>query len=112
MVKRKKVFWSDKAKASLKYHYDFIKKDSIEAARKVKKEIILASKSLNQNPEMYQLDEYYPNNPGNIRRYFRWSYRIVFQVNEETVDVLNVIHTSQEPTTKIIPIAGASSYLY
>ncbi|WP_420319309.1 type II toxin-antitoxin system RelE/ParE family toxin [Ekhidna sp.] len=57
------------------------------------------SKSLNLNPEKYQLDEYYSNNPGNIRRYFRWSYRIVYQVNEKTIDILNVIHTSQEPNT-------------
>ena len=98
MVK-KKVIWSDRAKRSLKYHHDYIKKDSIIAAKKVSKEIIQASKSLNLNPEKYQLDEYYPNNPGNIRRYFRWSYRIVYQVNEKTIDILNVIHTSQEPTT-------------
>ncbi|NVJ46902.1 MAG: type II toxin-antitoxin system RelE/ParE family toxin, partial [Cytophagia bacterium] len=34
---------------------------------------------------------------GNIRRLFRWSYRIVYQVNETTINILNVIHTSQEP---------------
>ncbi|WP_425391685.1 type II toxin-antitoxin system RelE/ParE family toxin [Ekhidna sp.] len=96
---KKKVIWSDRAKESLKYHHDFIKQDSVAAARQVRKEIIQASKSLNLNPEKYQLDEYYLNNPGNIRRYFRWSYRIVYQVNEKTIDILNVIHTSQEPNT-------------
>lgn len=96
---KKKVIWSDRAKQSLKFHHDFIKKDSAAAAKKVRKEIIQASKSLNLNPEKHQVDEYFPNNPGNVRRYFRWSYRIVYEVNEKSIDILNIIHTSQEPTT-------------
>ena len=97
MVKKKKVIWSDRAKESLKEHYDHIKQDSVPAAKKVNAEIINASKELSPYPEKYQLDEYYPNNPGNIRRLFRWSYRIVYQINEKTIDILNVLHTSQEP---------------
>ena len=96
-MKKKKVVWSDEAKASLKEHYDHIKQDSIPAAKRVKSEIIKASKKLNIYPEQYQIDEYYPNNPGNIRRFFRWSYRIIYEINESTIDILNVIHTSQEP---------------
>ena len=92
------MVWSDKAKSSLKEHYDYIKRDSLSAAQRVKLEIINASKTLSSNSERYQLDEYHPHNPGNIRRFFRWSYRIVYQVNKQTVDILNVIHTSQEPT--------------
>ena len=96
-MKKKKVIWSDKSKESLKVHYDQIKEDSVPAAKKVKSEIIRVSKSLNTFPEKYQLDEYYPNNPGNIRRFFKWSYRIIYQVNVKTIDILNVLHTSQEP---------------
>ena len=99
-MKKRQVIWSDRAKSSLKEHYDYIKKDSVSAAKKVKSELINASKTLSSNPEKYQVDEYYPNNPGNIRRFFRWSYRIVYQVNEQTIDILNVLHTSQEPTRK------------
>lgn len=93
----KKVIWSDKGKTSLKTHFELIKKDSEQAAKRVKSEIINASKTLSAHPEKYQLDEYYPNNPGNIRRFFRWSYRIVYQINDKTIDILNVLHTSQEP---------------
>lgn len=99
-MKKKKVIWSDRAQESLKRHYDHIKEDSIPAAKKVKSEIIRSSKKLNSNPEKFQVDEYYPNNPGNIRRYFRWSYRIVYEINEKTIDILNVLHTSQEPNHK------------
>jgi len=96
-VSKKKVIWSEKAKRSLKMHYDRIKADSVQAADRVKFEIITASKKLDVHSERHQLDEYYPNNPGNIRRFFRWSYRIVYQVNESSIDILNVLHTSQEP---------------
>jgi len=97
LKKIRKVVWSDKAKLSLKEHYDHIKKDSVVAANRVKIEIIEATKQLNPFPEKHQLDEYYPNNPGNIRRFFRWSYRIVYEANEDSIDILNVLHTSQEP---------------
>ena len=100
MKPKKKVIWSPKAIESLKWHYEYIAKDSVSAARKVKQEIIDATKELNKFPEKFTVDEYYPNNPGNIRRFFRWSYRIIYEVNDKTIDILNVIHTSQEPTQK------------
>jgi plasmid stabilization system protein ParE len=97
LQKYKRVIWSDKAKIQLKDHYDWIKLDSKIAADNVRREIIRSTKDLALGPDKYQLDEYYPNNPGNIRRFFRWSYRIIFQVQEDHIAILNVIHTSQEP---------------
>lgn len=85
--KIRKVVWSQKAINSLKEHYDYIKKDSIVAARKVKAEILLASKNLKINPERYQIDEYYPNNNGNIRRLFRWNFRIIFEITDHQVSI-------------------------
>jgi plasmid stabilization system protein ParE len=99
-MKLRKVIWSERAKQSLKAHFDKIKKDSPKAANKIKNEIIEASRHLNVFPEKFQLDEFYPKNPGNIRRFFKWSYRIVYQINENSIDILNVIHTSQEPIQK------------
>jgi plasmid stabilization system protein ParE len=99
-VKNRKVIWSEKAKSSLKKHCDHIKKDSKTAAKIVRKELINASKTLNNHPEKYQVDEFYPSNSGNIRRFFRWSYRIIYQINENTIDILNVLHASQEPSEK------------
>lgn len=98
MVKKhREVIWSKKAIDSLKDHYGRIAEDSISAAKKVRAEILRAVQEIPPYADKYQLDEYYPNNPGNIRRFFRWSYRIIYQVNESTIDILNVIHTSQEP---------------
>lgn len=92
-----KVEWTQRAITSLDYFYSIIANNSPTSAKKVKQEIVLTSKKLANNPYLYQLDEYYPDNPGNIRRYFRWSYRIVYQVLKEKVVVLEVYHSATNP---------------
>lgn len=98
MKKLRKVIWSERALYALKDHHDRIALDSISAAKEVTNEILKAASQIPPYAEKYQIDEYYPNNPGNIRRLFRWNFRIVYQVNEKTIDILNVLHTSQEPS--------------
>jgi plasmid stabilization system protein ParE len=72
----------------------------LPAAIKVKNEIISATKLLKDYPKKFQLDEFYPDNPGNIRRFYKWSYRIVYEIKEYSIDILNIIHTSKEPSSK------------
>jgi len=95
----KKVEWTERANNSLNYYCEKIAEDSVSNSKKVRKEIILTSKKLSKNPELFQIDEYYPDNPGNIRRYYKWSYRVVYQVKDEKVIILNVYHTSTDPIT-------------
>lgn len=97
----KKVEWTTRAKYSLDHYCSIIEEHSALNSRKVRKEIVLTSKKLSKNPYLYQLDEYYPDNPGNIRRFFRWNYRIVYQVKEEKVVILEVYHTSISPDQKV-----------
>ena len=94
----KKVEWTIKAKASLDQYCAIIEENSSVNAKKVRREIVLTSKDLSKNPYLYQIDEYYPDNPGNIRRFFKWSYKIVYQVKEEKVIILEVYHTSRNPS--------------
>jgi len=60
---KKKVEWTEKAIESLNEYIDIIKEDSPDAAKKVKKEIVLSAKKLSSNYNIYQIDEYYPSNP-------------------------------------------------
>lgn len=94
--KRLKLIWSTKAEQSLERIYQHIKEKSPSAAIRVKSEIFKTTRNLSSFPEKYQLDEYYSNNPGNIRRFFRWTYRIIYEINEETIDILNVIHAGKD----------------
>lgn len=93
----RKVEWTRMASASLDYYCDRIAEDSLSGAKKVRKEIVLTAKTLSKNPELYQLDEYYPDNRGDIRRFFRWGYRVVYQVRKDKVVILNIYHTSRHP---------------
>ena len=93
-MKRKSVVWTEKAIESLDFFCEYIKKDSPAAAKRVKREIIFTAKGLAVNAEMYQLDEFFNDTSLNIRRFFRWSYRVVYQVYEKEVVILEVFHTS------------------
>ncbi len=102
MVENKKlsVNWTTKAAQSLENHCQRIKEESPQSADRVRKEIFKATNALPAHPRKYQVDEYYPKELGEIRRFFKWSYRIVYEIKENTIDILNVIHTSQEPFTE------------
>ena len=98
--KKLKVNWTTKAAQSLENHYQRIKEESPQSAVKVRKEIFKATNELSTHPRKYQVDEYYPKESEEIRRFFKWSYRIIYEVQENTIDILDVIHTSQEPFTE------------
>lgn len=92
-----KIEWTEKAVRSLNAYIDYIRKNSPDAAIKVKREILLTTKKLPENPNIYQLDEYYPGNSGNIRRFFRWNYRFVYMVEKKRIVILNIYHTRKKP---------------
>ena len=73
-----KVEWTDAAKSSLDYYCSVIAVESTKNARKVRKVILSTTKMLEDYPRMYQKDEYYSDDTKDIRRFFCWSYRIVY----------------------------------
>ncbi len=99
MVKRHyKVVWEDAAKASLRRACNYIKKrESQEQAAKVRTEIRELAKSLGFMPHKYTRDPFMEKETGDIRYKVIWSYRLVYEVTEEYVIILDVIHTSRNP---------------
>jgi plasmid stabilization system protein ParE len=67
--------------------------DSPTAAKRVKREIVLTAGKLSTHPEIFQVDEIMGDPDLNIRRFFRWNYRVIYQVLEKEVVILNVFHT-------------------
>lgn len=92
-MKSRRVVWTLKAVNSLNEFCDFIAKDSETAWQKVRNEIIRTAGSLSTNPEVYQVDEHYNGRSQNIRRFFRWSYKVVYQILDKEIVILDVFHT-------------------
>lgn len=100
MVGKKKlpIRWDRLAKDNLDNIYSYISRDSVMAARMVKKELIKLAHSLNDFPENFSVEEYLSDEPENFRSVSKWSYKIIYEVTEEYVLILDVFHTSQHPT--------------
>ena len=98
MVKIKlPVLWSDSAKFQLRNIYDYIKVDSISAAKKVKKNILVSTRQLSEFPFLYEKDSLKDNNDGEYRAYTVYNYRITYKITQENIQILRVRHTSLEP---------------
>ena len=98
MIKTYRVIISNRAKESLKTIVDYIKKDSPSAAEKVRKALIKEAKSLKVHPGRYSKEEQLIDKPGNYRSLVKWHYKIVYKVEEKEVQILNIFHTSRNPT--------------
>ena len=93
-MKGRSIVWTEKANSSLDFICEYISKESRPAARKVRAEVMKAAGQLSKTPEMYQVDEYLTDLSPTVRRFFRWSYRIVYQVYEKEIVILAIFHTS------------------
>ncbi len=100
MVKKKKlpIRWDRLAKENLDAIYDYIAKDSIPAARRVKKTLVTLAHSLNDFPEKFSKEEYLIDEPEDYRSVSKWSYKIIYEVTDECIIIADVFHTSQHPS--------------
>ncbi len=69
MVGKKKlpIRWDRLAKDNLDDIYAYLAEDSVEAAKKVKKELVKLAHSLNDFPEKFSIEEYLADEPENFR---------------------------------------------
>ena len=100
MVKRKlKVIWDDEAKKSLRNIYNYIKgRESVEVAKRVRNEIFSRAKSLHDFPEKFEREHNLEDEPGNYRNKVIWSYKIIYEVTEESIYILDIFHTNRDPS--------------
>lgn len=97
MKKTRTVVWTPTARKAFKEHIAFIKQISPSAAARVRKEILSTVRLLANDAEIFQLDEYRQDLNSNIRRFFRWHFKVVFEVDADRVVILKVLHTSMDP---------------
>jgi len=94
------VIWSEPAKADLRSIHDFIAHDSRHYAKTVTQDIVEKTDVLNELPrigrkvpELGQED---------IREISLYSYRILYEIKEQDVFVLGVIHKRRDLRPKMI----------
>ena len=97
VTKKYKVSWHRNAKHSLRLIYNYIKKGSVSSARKVKAAILQETRKLNTSPERYSKEYFMKEESGNFRYIPIWSYKIIYEVTETKVIILEIFHTSRSP---------------
>jgi plasmid stabilization system protein ParE len=100
LVRKKKlpIHWDRLAKNNLDDIYNYIAEDSVMAARKVKKELVKLAHRLNDFPKKFSVEEYLADEPENYRSVSKWNYKIIYEITEEYIIIVDVFHTSQHPS--------------
>lgn len=92
------IRWDRLARESLNDIYNYICQDSPQNAKKVKRELIKLVGSLNDFPEKYSKEDFLVKEPENYRSLNKWSYKIIYEVTEEAIIIVDIFHTSQLPS--------------
>lgn len=88
------VIWTDPAKLDLRDIHDYIARDSKYYAQKVSQDIVDKSAKLNLFPEIGRIVPEIDD--PNIREVFIYSYRLIYEVLSNGVQVLALIHGKRD----------------
>ncbi|HTB31325.1 MAG TPA: type II toxin-antitoxin system RelE/ParE family toxin [Bacteroidia bacterium] len=98
MVKQPRIItWDEDAKLYFKAAIKFIKKESAQGAKKVRLEILDTIDLLPENPFLFEEDRFKLNNDSTYRAFVVYHYRITYKINRDSIQILRIRHTSQEP---------------
>lgn len=96
MVTKYSLYWTPEARRDLKPIFDYITKiESKERALYVIAGIRAKAKEILNFPTKHAHELYVNRN--NIRFAVKWSYKIVFEINGNTIRILSIFHTAQNP---------------
>jgi plasmid stabilization system protein ParE len=96
MVNKYSVYWTTEAKSDLKSIFEYI--SSVESRKRalyVVTDIRKKAKETAGFPTKHAKEPYI--NKDNVRYALKWSYKIVFEIKENTVRILKIFHTAQNP---------------
>lgn len=94
------VRWSKPARLDLKQIYDYIARDSKFYAKKVSLEIVAKSEELNSFPEIGRIVPEIGD--PNVREIFIYSYRLIYEILPNKVDILALIHSKRNFLRELI----------
>jgi toxin ParE1/3/4 len=90
------VIWTAPAKLDLKNIHDYIARDSKYYAQKVSYDIVDKSEKLKHAPKIGRIVP--ETNDQNIREVFVYSYRLIYEVLPNGIQVLALIHSKRDFT--------------
>ena len=90
---RYKIIWSECAVNNLREIHNFISIDSVIQADKVIGEILSCVEPLSDFPNMGVVVKEFPQYK--FRELIKYSYRIIYHVSEENINIITVIHSRQ-----------------
>ena len=86
----KSVIWSNESLEDIESIAEYISRDSVHHAQRVVDEIITIAETLQTQPEMGRI---VPElNQSHVREHFVYSYRVIYEVTDQHIHVLAVIH--------------------
>jgi plasmid stabilization system protein ParE len=98
MVKgHKTIIWDKNALNNFESSINYISKDSVKNAEKVKQELLLKIEDLKNHPEKYSPDKYKYNNDGSYRAFEKHHFRVVYRIFQTSIKIITFRHTSMEP---------------
>jgi len=96
VVNKYSVYWTPEAKNDLKPIFEYISR--VESRRRALYVIENIRKKAKETANFPTKHPKEPNiNRDNVRFALKWSYKIVFEIKGNTVRILSVFHTAQNP---------------
>jgi plasmid stabilization system protein ParE len=93
----KKLRWDKMALQQFNKAIEYIAKDSIQNAEKVRIDILEKVENLQAHPERYAPDKYKLDNDGSYKAFELYHLRIVYHVSSEEIRIVRLRSTFQEP---------------
>jgi len=90
------VRWTHSSKLDLKHIFDYIAKDSVYYAKKVVNNIVDKADYLADFPNLGRKIEEIDDD--NLREIIVYSYRVIYRVDEDGVNILAIVHCKRELT--------------
>ncbi len=91
------IIWDRHAKNQLKKAYYKILEDSYQGAVTVRDGILNAIDEIPSQPYKYPVDRFKKNNNGKYRAFELYSYRIVYKITNDNIQILRIRHAKREP---------------
>ena len=91
------IKWNRRAVRQLDDLVKYIEEDSLVAAEKVKRGILLKIDGLLKHPEKFNPDKYKLNNDGSFRAFELYHYRVSYRFIANEIRIIRLRHTKMNP---------------